>query len=305
MRPLKLQTNRAGILNLLEELVRGSGTDLHLKVPNRPLFRIEDRLVPTNHERLTPADLHQLSLSVMELAREEAPLAAVRDLRIAFGIEGLGRFRAQVSRQRGTFSIVVHRIATEPPALSDFSLGESLGPVLERATGLILVGGSRQRHAVLAAMVRHYNQSIYGHVVSIEDPVEYLHRDVRASVTQREIGADVSTFHDGLAAAMRQDPDSLFVSDIPEAADAEMVLRAAEEGLLVVAGLPMPDGADAIRGFARRFANHREEEVCERVAAVLQGVVVVPRAGPPRFASLGAEDREQLRAGRLLARGVA
>lgn len=305
MRPLKLQTNRAGILNLLEELARGGGTDLHLKVPNRPLFRIEDRLVPTNHERLTPADLHQLALSVMELARDETPLATMRDLRIAFGVEGMGRFRAQISRQRGSFSIVIHRIATEPPALSDFALGETLGPVLERETGLLLVGGTRTRHAVMAAMVRHYNQAIYGHVVSIEDPVEYLHRDVRSSVTQRELGADVVSFREGLVAAMSQDPDALFVSDVPEAADAEMVLRAAEEGLLVVAGVPTPDGAEAVRAFARRFAAFREEEIAARVATVLQGIVVVPRTGPPRFLSLGAEEREELRAGHLVAHRVA
>lgn len=305
MRPLKLQTNRAGVLNLLEEMARGGGTDLHLKVPNRPLFRIEDRLVPTNHERLTPGDLHQLALTVMELAREETPLATMRDLRVAFGVEGTGRFRAQISRQRGSFSIVVHRIATEPPALSDYGLGETLGPVLERETGLLLVGGARQRHAVMAAMVRHYNQSIYGHVVSIEDPVEYLHRDVRASVTQRELGADVASFREGLIAAMGQDPDALFVSDVPEAGDAEMVLRAAEEGLLVVAGVPTPDGADAVRAFARRFATVREDEIAARVSTVLQGVVVVPRAGPPRFGTVAAQERDDLRSGRALGHRVA
>ncbi|MFZ5477265.1 MAG: ATPase, T2SS/T4P/T4SS family [Myxococcota bacterium] len=299
VRPEKLQTNRAGLVALLEDLVRAGGSDAHLKVPGRPQYRIDGRLVPTLHDPLAPADVFQLAHACLELAREETALATVKDLRLTFGVEKLGRFSAQIWKQRGTFAIAIHRVAIDPPSLAQLGLGLDLGAAMQLGSGLVLVGGARGRHAVLAAMIRHYNAMVEGHLVSLEDPLEYLHKDHRACVSQREVGVDVPTFREGLAAAMRQDPDALVVSDLPEPSDAEMVLRAAEEGLMVVAAMAMPEGRDAVRAFCRKFPAHREDEIQDRLQAVMRGVVFVPRSGSAGFIAMGHDPGATLRSLRL------
>jgi twitching motility protein PilT len=301
-RTTKVQANRAGMLSLVRELVEAEGSDLHLKVPGRPQLRVGDQLVPTYYDALRPEETLGFAQALLELAREEMPLHAVKDAQVAFGVEGLGRFRAQISRQRGSIAIVVHRIETEPPALKAWGNLDELGRAVTAGRGLVLVGGGRRRAGVLAAAVHHYNQHVFGHMVTVESPLEYLHRDERAGITQREVGTDVASVAEGLRAAMRQDPDAVMVTDVGGPEDAEMVLRAAEEGLMVLAGVPTPDADEAVRAFTRRFPPHREEEIAARVGAVLAGVVAVDRDGYAAFARLDDGNRAALRAGVLVSR---
>lgn len=287
MRPLKLQTSRIGVLALLEDCLRAGGTHIHLKVPGRPQFRVDGRLTPTQHDRLTPDDLQAVVMTLVDLAREERAPAGVTDLRLAFGIESLGSFRAQLVRQRGTWGVVIQCVSTEPPTLGALGLPSLVAGVVEEGRGLLLVGGGRRRASVLASLIRQFNQSNYGHLVSLEEPLEFLHADLRASITQREIGHDVADFGVGLASAVRQDPDALFVADVPEEAEAESILRLAEEGLFVVAGLATSDGSDPARAFAHRFRPDRVEEAESRLRAVLRGVVTVPREGDAVWAAHG------------------
>jgi twitching motility protein PilT len=276
----RLQTNRAGVLQLLQELARANGTDLHLKVPGRPIFRIDEQLVSTHHERLLPEDLQQLAQALCELANDEVGLAAVRERRLAFGLEGIGRFRAQIVRQRGTFSVVVHRIATEARPLAEIGgssgLQECVAHSLGGPGGLVLVGGTRRRLPAIASIVRHYNEHAPGHLVTVEDPVVCIHRDSRAAITQREIGLDVDSFRDGLLAARRLDADAIVVTDVMNADDGELVLRAAEEGLLVVAGLATPESAHPSETFRTRFPSGCSD-VGGRVRAVLRHELVATR----------------------------
>jgi twitching motility protein PilT len=152
---------------------------------------------------------------------------------------------------------------------------------------------------VIAAVVGAFNARCWGRLVSIEDPVEWLHRDERAIVSQREVGTDVASFAAGLAAAMRQDVDAIAVSDVPTAEDADALLRAAEEGLHVFAGLPVVDPDDAVLSLVGRFASGREREVSARVASVLRGVAVIDHAGLVSWRSIDADRRAALRAGHL------
>jgi twitching motility protein PilT len=154
---------------------------------------------------------------------------------------------------------------------------------------------------VLAALIRQYNQQVAGHLVSIEDPMEYLHRDARSSVTQREVGTDVGSMAEGLRAAGRLAPDAVFAGDVPDAECAELVLRLAEECLVVVAGVASPDGTEAVRAFIRRFPTSRHEEIASRIAGVLKGHVSAPRAGSASWQPVGDEERLELRAARKVA----
>jgi len=299
MHSLKILGNRNGLLALLDEMLRADGTDLHLKVPGRPQIRTNKRLVPLSYDPLTPDDTQTIARVILEMAREEAALGSLRDHRVCFGVEGKGRFRAQISKQRGSLSIVIHSIATEAPTLSRLGILDGANSVIQQGKGLILVTGGRNRQAAIAAMVKQYNQNISGHIISIENPIEYLHRDSRACVSQREVGIDVLSVADGIEAALYQDPDALAVSDVASTQDAELVLRAAEEGLMVFAGIAAPDGGEAVRVFARRFPSHREEEVASRVAGVIAGVIHINAMGMARWMTLDAQSRLDLEAGKV------
>lgn len=279
MRSLKLPANRTGVVALLEDCLRCGGTDIHLKAPGRPQVRVGDRLLPTSHDRVSATDTHSLLMTLAEMGGGERPLAQLRETRFAFGVEGLGRFRVQAVRQRGSWGLVIHVMATEAPSLGSLGLDGRAATLVEAPSGMVLVGGSRQRYAVLAALARQYNTSVPGHLLTIEDPLDYLHKDLRASITQREVGEDVDSIAQGLMAAPRLDPDAILVTDVPDATAAEQLLRQAEAGLLVVAGLAAPDASDVVTTFVHRLGGS-EKDGYERVHAVLRGAVLAPRVGP-------------------------
>lgn len=294
-----LTADARGLTRLIEEMSQAGASDLHIKVPGRPQVRVDGALVPMPHDRLLPTHTYGFAQAVMELAGEAEPFASVRDARVSFSLEGVGRFRAQVARQRGSFELVIHRIQLEAPRVSEFPGLEPVGESFTGTPGLFLVGGGRQRRGALAAVIREFNERHWGRLVSIEDPIDWLHRDARASVSQREVGTDVYTFHEGLVGAMRQDADAIVVSDVPTAEDAEVVLRAAEEGLFVFAGLPVAGADDAVLAFAGRFPAARDREIGSRVAGVLRGVIMVEADGSTHWRTIDGDHRAALRAGRL------
>ncbi len=272
----RVPTNRAGLLHLLDEMVKAEATHLHLKVPSRPHLRIGDRLSPLPYDRLTPEETLHLANTLSEFAGETTAVGLANDARVSFGVEGLGRFRAQLARQRGSLVIVIHRIPTEAPSLAELGASEAIGRVMDERWGLVLVGGGRRRRDLLSAMVRHYNEGASGHLVSFEDPIAHLHRDARAAVSQREVGTDVASLVGGLRAARRLDPDVVVVDDVPDADSAEELMRAAEEGLLVVAGLPAVDAGSTETTFLARLG----PSGADRLRDVLRMVVIVPPRGP-------------------------
>jgi len=298
MRTPRIAGNRTGILALLDEMIQSSATDIHLKVPGRPQLRLGDKLIPLPYETLTPDDTQALTRAVLELSREEIPISTLKDYRVSFGVEGKGRFRAQLSRQRGSLSLVIHRISTEVPSMDQLGNLNSSIDAIRSGSGLILVTGGRSRASVLAAMTQWYIQNVSGHIISIENPIEYLHRDAKAAISQREVGIDVESTAKGVEAALFQDPNALVIAEIPSAAEAELALRAAEEGILVLAGIPSLEGSEAVRLFARRFPAHREEEIASRVASLLKGVATSD-AGRTTWNTLDAESRAELEAGRI------
>ncbi len=298
-RPVAPTPDARGLIQLIEEMAQAGATDLHLKVPGRPQVRIDGALIPMPHERLSAETTFGFARGVMELAGEPEPFASVRDARVAFAVPGLGRFRAQVARQRGTFELVLHKVCSDAPTLGDYPGLDPVVTALEGPPGLFLVGGGRHRRGVIAAIIRQFNENHWGRLVSIEDPVDWLHRDARAAISQREVGTDVYTFHEGLSGAMRQDADAIAVSDMPTPEDADAVLRAAEEGLHLFAGLPVGDASDAVMAFVGRFPAAREREVASRVASILRGVAVVNSSASVIWQDIDATRRDLLRAGQL------
>ena len=293
LRPENRGAHIPDVRALLAELVDSDASDLHLKVPGRPMLRIGKQLVSTKHERLMPRDVEEYAAWVAHASG--ADLGG--ELRVAFGIEGLGRFRAHVGKQRGSWEVVIHRVSTTPPALDDLGELEAFGKALECGSGLILVAGSRDRRALIAAGIRYLNERAGGRIVSIESPMGWLHRDSAASVSQREVGIDVPSVSDAFESCGWQDPDAVFVDDLPTAADVEAALRMAEEGIMVVAGIAVAEPGEAVRAFVGRLPSAREAEVCARMSDVLVGVAGMDRAQAASWVPLQADQRELLRAG--------
>lgn len=268
-----MRYDRDGLNSLLREAREASATDIHLKAPSRPRFRIEGELVQSNHPTLRPDDTRKLAQAVLDLAGKELPLAAVTDLQIGFGIRQEGRFRAHIYRQRGSLGIVIHRMALTPPRLADLGGAPDLAPHIWGEGGLVLVTGRKSRIQVLAALADAFNHLQAGSLFILEEPLEYLHKDARAVISQREVGVDVPSMAEGLLSALRADCDAVIATDVPDAASAEALVRMAEEGLTVVAGIAGASAEAAAGVFARRFPATRQQEVEDRISRCLRGVL--------------------------------
>ena len=238
-------------------------TDLHLKPGSPPKVRCKGALEPIPDEAaLTRADVD---------AAVAVALPNGDDAR-SLGMDGLGRFRVRAQRQRGSTVLVIRRIPDRVPSLAELHLPEAVATFTEPDRGLVLVGGPPRsgRRSTLASLLDHVNRTRAVHLVAVERPVEVLHRDVVASVSQIEVGVDSPSFADGVRAAIALDGDVVVVSDVDDAATVEAVLEAVEEGALVLAGMD-GDGADDL---LRRFVDLLPEERREPARIALAGCLV-------------------------------
>ena len=276
-----MRYDRDAMLRLLRQARDGGATDLHLKVPARPSIRVDGELCAVAQDKLSPADTRSAVQALMSLAGVEFPLARCQEHEFAFGVRNVGRFRVSVFRQRGSFGVVVHRMAIDVPSLSRLGVPAEYAEIPYRP-GLTLLSGPR-RHALLAGLVDAANGRESGHVVVLEDCLEYLHSDRRAAISQREIGIDTATWTSGIHNARRQDPDLLVVGDVPERAVAAAILSAVEGGCRVVASVAAPGPEEAVGWFIRLFGHERESEIAGRVAASLEGSLTLDADGPCRL----------------------
>jgi twitching motility protein PilT len=270
--------NQDDLLALLRELVDTDATELHLKVPARPLLRQDGRLLPLQRSALTPEDTQRLATLLLGLARVEVPLATVHHREFSFGVPRLGRFHASVYRQRGSLALRFARIAFRAPTLEELGLDAGVESSLAEP-GLVLVCGGSRRAGALASLVDRFNSTHRGFVVVLEDPLTHLHRDGTATIVQRGLGTDVDSFPCGIRAAIRQGADLLAVGDVPDRATAEGLLCAAEQGMTVVACVAAPEPGLAASWLLRHFESDRDADVKSRIKRLLTTVVCVPRTG--------------------------
>lgn len=261
------------VLRMLGDARKAGASDIHIKVPGRPRFRVDRQLVATPHPPLTPEDSRHIAHVLMALANVEYPLARLHQQEFSFGLQRVGRFRVHLYRQRGSLAMVVHRMALEVPSLHDLGAPAQTGSEAWDQPGLVLATGQRRLPSLLAALVDDYNQRVAGNLVVVEDMMEFLHTDKRASIAQREVEVDVPSFSDALKGCMREDPDAVLVGDLPDAEAAELALRLAETGRSVVAGVVGCRGDEVARRFARMFPPYREREIASRLDGVLRMVV--------------------------------
>jgi twitching motility protein PilT len=228
---------------IIKAAVQRGASDLHIKAGDVFRARINGKLVPLTKQRLTPDQTKAIALKLISSEEDRARIDRMRDFDCSWGMPGVGRFRVNVLRQRSSFMIVMRVIPFTVPTIESLQLPEVLKSIAESDRGLVLVSGvaGSGRSSTVAAMVHHINRTLHKHIVTIENPIEFLHRDLSCSITQREIGVDTESLAVGLHAALRQDPDVVVIGDLADAPTLETAIKGAETGHLVIATTTTPD----------------------------------------------------------------
>jgi len=271
------------INDLLKQAVEEGASDLHIKVGNSPVLRINGALKPLSNEpRVTKEEAARLALACMNTAQKEM-FKKEADIDFAYSVAGLGRFRCNAFLQRGTMGIVFRIIPTSIPVIDDLNLPPALKEMALEERGLILVTGTTGsgKSTTLAALINHVNHMRTVNIVSIEDPIEYLHRDKKSLINQREVGADTKNFPKALRAALRQDPDVILVGEMRDFETIQTCLMAAETGHLVLSTLHTVDAAETVNRIISFFPPYHQQQVRLQLASVLKGIIslrLLPRA---------------------------
>ncbi len=268
--------NQAGmnIDELLRHTVERGASDLHLKVGNVPFLRIDGDLMPTSHDVLTPQDTVTFGNTVMsEHKRKEFDLHNEAD--IGYTLQGVGRFRINVFRQRGLVGLAVRRVRSEIPSFEELRLPEVMSTLADSPRGLVLITGptGTGKTTTIASMIGHINRSRRAHIVTIEDPIEVVHDDELSIIQQREVGLDTDSYSAALKHVVRQDPDVIFVGEIRDADSALSAIQAAETGHLVISTLHTIDCMETINRVLDLFPPQQAKEVRTSLAGALRGIV--------------------------------
>lgn len=263
------------LAKVLKAAVQKGASDVHAKAGDVFRARINGKLVGLTKQRLTPAQTRAIAATFAGLEMDDPRLDTMRDYDGSWGVPGVGRFRVNVLRQRSSFMVVMRVIPFSIPTIEGLNLPEAVSRLAELPRGLVIVTGLAGSGvtSTIAAMVHHINQGMARHIITIEDPIEYLHRDLGSSITQREVGSDTTDVTSALQAAMRQDPDVLVLSDLHQAETVDRAIRAAEAGLLVIGALRVPDVVQALLQLTMVTPPEEREVVRMRLGGVLRGVI--------------------------------
>jgi twitching motility protein PilT len=262
-------------------MVQRNGSDLLLKVGRQPTVRLNGELTTLEMQPLKPEDLKALAEQIMT-PRQVKEFAEKKEADFAIGVPGVGRFRTNIYQQRGTLAFAFRAIPYEVKTIRELELPPVLEEISARARGLVLVTGvtGSGKSTSLAAMINHVNVNRRVNVITIEDPIEFLHRDVLANISQREVGSDTLSFGSALKHVLRQDPDVILIGEIRDMETLDTALKAADTGHLVFATLHTTDTTQTINRVISFYPPHQHQEIRSLLSTALQAVVslrLVPR----------------------------
>jgi len=266
----------------LKIAIERDASDLHLKAGNHPMIRIHGTLTPlTGFPRLTVADTQELANQMMS-DYQRRMLSQDFDIDFAYSLTGFGRFRGNIYHQRGSMAIALRIIPLEVRTIRQLLLPEVLEKIAFYQRGLILVTGTTGsgKTTSLAAMLDYINTYRRENIITIEDPIEYLHKDKKSTISQREVGMDVTSFARGLRASLREDPDVILVGEMRDLETIETALLAAETGHLVFSTLHTLDAPESINRIISVFPPHHQRQVRLQLASILKGIIsmrLIPR----------------------------
>jgi len=260
---------------LLEEMIQKSASDLHITAAEKPKLRVDGEMVDSSvPEMLTPKDTLQLAYSVLT-ENQKKRFETDDELDFSFGIQNLARFRGNVFKQRGCVAMVIRMIPFNVRTFQDLGLPPVIAKLAERPRGLILVTGptGSGKSTTLAAIIDKINKERKGHIITVEDPIEFIHKHQSCIVNQREIGTDTKSFASALKYALREDPDVILVGEMRDLETVGAALTIAETGHLVLATLHTNSAAESINRVIDVFPSNQQSQVRTQLAFVLEGVV--------------------------------
>lgn len=268
---------------ILQVALRGGASDIHLKSGLPPIFRVDGALLPLKDaQRLPPEDIARMIQAIMNDFQRQK-FRQTNECDLAYGVPGLGRFRVNVFQQRGTIGAVFRVIPFRIQTIEQLTLPKAIETIAMEQRGLVLVTGTTGsgKSTTLAAMIEHINQNTTRHIMTIEDPIEFLVRDKRSIINQREVGVDTQSFPLALKSALRQDPDVILVGEMRDLETIQTALTAAETGHLVMSTLHTVDATETVNRIISAFPPHQQQQIRLQLASVLRAVVsqrLVPRA---------------------------
>jgi len=267
----------AGGLNfkaVLQQLVQRGASDLHLKVGRPPTLRLHGELLPLEMAPLRPEDLKALAETLMT-PRQVKEFTDNKECDFAIGVPGIGRFRCNVYQQRGSLCYAMRAIPYQARTLDELNLPKVLEEIALKPRGLVLVTGitGSGKSTALAAMIQHINGHRHANVITIEDPIEFLHRDINCHINQREVGTDTATFGQALRRVLRQDPDVILIGEIRDLETLDTALKAADTGHLVFSTLHTVDATQTINRVMSFYPPHEQADVRFTLSSALQAIV--------------------------------
>ncbi len=268
--------------DLLRRMLEMAGSDLHITTNSPPQIRVSGHLVPLDLPQMTPAETKQLAYSVMTDSQKHRFEEAL-ELDFSFGLKGLARFRGNVFNQRGATAAVFRLIPFEIKAFSQLNLPPIVAKMCDKPRGLVLVTGptGSGKSTTLAAMIDKINTERHDHILTIEDPIEFVHMNKNCLVNQRELHADTKTFTDALRAALREDPDVVLIGEMRDLETIEAALRIAETGHLTFGTLHTNSATSTINRIIDAFPAHQQPQIRAQLSLVLEGIMcqsLVPKA---------------------------
>ncbi len=256
------------------ELVKRAGSDLHIKVGRPPMLRIRGDLIELNRTPLKPDQLKALAEQIMT-PRQVKEFAEMKEADFAIGVPGVGRFRTNVFQQRGTLSFVFRAIPYQVKSTDELNLPKILTDIASKPRGLVLVTGitGSGKSTALASMLDYINRSRACNIITIEDPIEFLHKDVKSTISQREVGSDTLSFEGALRHVLRQDPDVIMIGEIRDRTTLDTAMKAADTGHLVFSTLHTTDATQTVNRVISFFPPHEHDAVRNLLSTCLNAVI--------------------------------
>jgi twitching motility protein PilT len=259
---------------LLENMIQLGASDLHIKPGIPPVVRVNGRLQRTTFPAPTPKEMEEVAHKVLTPLQREK-FESTREVDFAFGVTGLARFRANFYVQRSSIAMVFRHVPVNIQGMAELGMPEVVRDLALKPRGLILVTGTvgSGKSTTMAAMIQAVNQTLNASIITIEDPIEFLHRDDKSLINQREVGSDTASFNEALRHILRQDPDVIMIGEIRDVETMEIALKAADTGHLVLSTLHTIDAPQTINRIISFFPPHHHQEVRYLLASTLQGVI--------------------------------
>ena len=263
------------MIEIFKAAIQRGASDIHIKAGDFIRARVNGELTPLTQQRLSPEQVEQICKQLIPHQKDRDLLDEMQDYDCSWGAPGIGRFRVNILRQRGTLMVVMRVIPIEVPTFEQLKLPPVLAQVAQAERGMVLVTGvtGSGKSSTLAAMINFINQNRKKHILTLENPIEFLHRDLHSSITQREVGMDTDTFESGLRAALREDPDVILIGEMRDTTTIDTAMKAAETGHLVFSTLHTTNAVQTISRVIAVFPPHEQGMVRVRLAENLVAVV--------------------------------